>query len=497
MASCDPVENKIRLGRWVCALHISPGCPVSITTRATSDLSRTNVTVEGYLQPISADPANDALYQFTGPEDPRYLELLEAAKLMRRELTALVENQRKYPQPILFSIKADTFEGMVCYPVGVTMNVDSFSLHQESVSGKFLSNGLKFTLELERIGSESQVEFETRGVASLRNNWATGILAPTFRSGIWAPPAEADLTTDPNNDGFQRDADTCDGIKTMRVFREFVRTATLDPGRTEARRWSIDFEDLPEQMQWGAATIWHSGINVKAGDTGPQGTIAIGDWVPNFGPTIPEDSWELENGIIRLRQWTDGTYAGVQLSSFWQGAWGPWRPLWLFHEGASGRPLVAWKHLTIMQNDPDSCRLRLTGATALDHLVDRRITLDVLLRRGCRHIEFLAHYPGADTNGFQLAGGAVSQTVVDQVTVRSSGTIANWRFPVVTPQGLLSTGGQNWDLPIGRYRRNERSVRWSIGATPPGFTTGGLEGWNNLTDDYMSATTTHVKTIIR
>lgn len=494
----DAVANRIRLGRWICGLNVSPQCPTSISTSA--DETATMITVKGFLQPISADPAHGALYSFTGPDDPKYQELLDEAKWMRRELTALIEYQRRQRRPIVFWIEADTYERMMVFPRKIDIQVNRFQLH--TVGTKFESNGLEYTLQLERIGSESEIEFESRFLSSMRPTyWNLPFGGPIYpNSGaLWAPPAEADVTWIPGSNQFVRLADTCSGHKNMRIFRDLPRTATLPNGRQASRRWSIDFED-PGALQWGACTIWHSGVNTRPGENLQRGRIALGRWMPNPGPTMPMNSWEVENGLIRMRQWTETVSGvvrtGVQISSFWQGAWSDWRNVWLWEDSRS-RPVVAWKHMAILQNDEEQCRVRLVGATSLDYTVDRRVTCDIMLRRGWRHFEFVGHYPDATNNGFALSGAAVAQTPFSVVGVRSTGTIGGWRFPIITPNGLSGLGANDWDLANGYYRRDERSIPWAIGATPPGFSSSGNEGWEGIEAEYLGATTETVKTVRR
>ena len=488
---CDAEANRLIIGRWVCGKNWTVTCPDGLQHSANPD--DTTFSISGYMQPIRGDGSADAMYRYSGPDDPDYQTLLREAKRIRRELMALVEYQRDMRRPVLIWLESDEFERCMAVPKAVDITVDKFSLNNIGPDGTFLSNGIRYKLDFERIGGESEIEFESRIVASFRSNyWSLPFGGPSYQNGMWAPPVEADLTAYTNNAGFARSVALCDGsAKNVRVFREIPRTATLPMGRVDARRWKVDFESDPLALQKGASTIWVDGVNNVWDVSKPLGRVAIGRWVPDHGKVIPPDWWELENGIIRLRQWTDGVIAGFAIQSFYGGVWSPERTFYIFENGNS-TPIIVWKDLQILRNDEEDCAIRLVGSTTNDYMTDRRTVLDVSLRRGARHLEFVASFPDSSNNGFSLRGtpGASSQTVFSLVGVRSNNTIGGWRFPAFTPQSLT-----DWNLSTGVYSRNSNRIRFGIGATPPGFSSGGLEGWEGIEADYLAAVNETVHTV--
>ncbi len=489
--SCDAEANRLMIGRWVCGKNWTVTCPNGLQHSANPN--DTTISISGYIQPIRGDGAADGLYQYSGPSDSGYQALLKEAKRIRRELMSLVEYQRDMRRPVLIWLESDLFERCMAIPLAVDITVEKFALNNRGPDGAFLSNGIKYKIDFERVGGESEIEFESRIISSMRPTyWTFPIGAPSFRSGLWAPPAEADLTAYTNNAGFARGVALCDGSATnMRVFREIPQTASLPMGRVDARRWKVDFESDPLALQKGAVTIWTEGVNNVWDPTKPLGRVAVGRWVPDHGKVIPPDWWELENGIIRLRQWTDGVVAGFAIQSFYGGVWSPFRSFHLFENG-NGTPIIVWKDMQILRNDEEDCAIRFVGSTTNDYMTDRRTVLDISLRRGARHLEMVASYPDSSNNGFALRGiaGASNHTIFSQIGVRGNNPIGGWRFPVMTPQSLT-----DWDLNNGIYNRNTNRIRWAIGATPPGFTSGGIEGWENIEADYLAATNESVHTV--
>lgn len=480
-------DSRLRLGRWSCETVSSPQCPSRISVDASEQ--GTVLKVEGWVQPVGGKADNH--YPHGGPASLDYQALVLEAQRMEAELIAMVDYARQNPRPIVFWLAANPHGRAMVIPRAASVTVDRYQLHGPKANGEWFENGIKFSLQLQRLGAESEVEFETSANCGMREHYYTlPIGAPSFRSGLWAPPAGADLVDLPADAGFSRTVSTCGGTgtATQRCFRELVRTATLPSGRVESRRWAADWEQDPAILQQGACTVWYQGI-MGTGD------IALGRWVPDHGAVIPLDWWEMENGLIRIRPWQDtltGDGAvGFQIQGFWGGVWGPARTVRVFENG-NGNPIRVWKDLRILRNEEEQTVIRLVGAMTADHLTDRRVTVDIGLQRGHRHLEFVGHYPDGTNNGFALRGtaGITSQTLYSVLAVRNSSSAGSWYFATITPDGIT-----NWNLSTGVYSRGARRIRWGIGAVPPGFTAGGHEGWNNVERDYMSMVNTTVKAV--
>jgi hypothetical protein len=222
---------------------------------------------------------------------------------------------------------------------GFYVVTDSSADYTSTISAILTSD---WKINLNRLGSESEIDMESRLTGTVRLNDFSLI------GERWHAPA---------------------------IGHYSYYTGASIP--TPATRTSVD----------GALTVYRglaSGTSPRWGvppTSYPGGRVRVLDnAVERAGVDTPVSAgaWEINNALVRVRPLTSNGSLEV---AAWDGA--QWDTKnWNVTVAASGAPITAWSAATILRNDFEQCVLRLIAP-----LSPGRVTLDLTLRRGSRFVE--------------------------------------------------------------------------------------------------------------
>jgi hypothetical protein len=198
----------------------------------------------------------------------------------------------------------------------------------------------RWEAQLERIGSADDVEIESRVPLVARPDELPGTQTAVF----WhAPPVGVtSYLTGPTSPTSWVDRDTADGI--IRVWLGLP---------IDSPRWTV-----------------------RAGDYLAGSARIVLDSIRRAGTfTPPGEDWELSNGLVRVTPGASGRIA----VSCWDA--GEWRSANEWAISVGGTVVTTTPELTILRNDPEEARIRLTYPGT-----PGRLTVDLRLRRGARFV---------------------------------------------------------------------------------------------------------------
>lgn len=234
---------------------------------------------------------------------------------------------------------------------------------------------VRWRLELDRVGQDSEVEVESRLTGGNRTH------ASSATAELWHAPSIGHTTyyVGASTPGYV-DRVAADG--TVRVYRSI-------PAATHPR-WAVP-----------AASALTGAVTVTV-----DGTVLAGTTCRDTPA-----SWVLSNGILKVEPRTSaGT---LRVTSYLTSGWGTTK---VFDLKRGTTSLGAAQHVTILRNDPCECVIRLT----FDHAPGRTV-VDLTLARGARHVGIYAQQYAAPT-ALRVDDNAGGGTVTDQLT--ASGYIA-------------------------------------------------------------------------
>lgn len=264
--------------------------------------------------------------------------------------------------------------------------------------------GIRWRVDLERVGRASEVEFESRLIGGNRSHASSAVAELWHAPPILPTPADTSgYFTGSATPGYV-DRVSADG--TIRVYRGLP--ASVNP------RWSC----TPAEYLMGGSTIIVDGI-VRSGLTCAD-TPA---------------SWALSNGLVKVEPRTS---AGTLLvSSYLTSGWGTAK---VFDVKRGTTSLGAAQHVTILRNEPCEAVLRLTWGHS-----PGRTTVDLSLKRGARHVALHAQQYAAAA-ALRLDDNGVTSSVTNQLT--AAGYIATAaddgdgnRWILGTPKASAAAGG--------------------------------------------------------
>jgi hypothetical protein len=204
-----------------------------------------------------------------------------------------------------------------------------------------------WSMSLDRIGTERDVEFESRLSMIARTDDLPGAQVASF----WHAPA-------PSATGYYTGSTVPGGTVVRTTDEGDLKVYTGLPA-TVPPRWSAPVEDY----LIGSARVLLDGIR-RAGDRTPD-----------------HDSWEVSNGIIRVRPTATG---GIGVS-MWRGVTG-WSTEKVYTPTSNGTLLSSSPgtkpEFTILHNNPEEVRVRLT----YEMTTAGRFQVDLSLRRGARFV---------------------------------------------------------------------------------------------------------------
>lgn len=351
---------------------------------------------------------------------------------------AVISGQESHPPStvaVLAQLQDDipTLYGSMVIPVTWTNKADRNGYYTVTDMGAQLFNQpgqvitCDWNLTLSRIGSESEVDLESRLTgATARNNSfsATGErwhAPPIGHYGYWSGPSQPSTVTRTGSDG------------AMTVYR---RLATgINP-------------------RWGCPVT--SYLNGRARFIDNNSLERSGT---NF--SVPATGWTLHNALVRV---TPLTSNGVFQVSAWTG--GGWQTKsWDILSG--GVSLGTLNACTVLRNEPEIVVVRL-----LESLNPGRITVDLTLRRGSRFVEVYIQGEFSATLVIQCftaeagtAGtGYVSATANDaagnRYIVGSAKTFAN----LLTQGGISLASTTTLDAFIGVVAAGSGAVAGDVAA---------------------------------
>lgn len=276
---------------------------------------------------------------------------------------------------------------------GFYLVTDARSAFSDFANGIVVTSN--WSLRLSKIGASADVEFESRLTFIGRTDNLAGAQTPNF----WHAPAGA--------------------------ARDYYTGSTVPAGTVS--RISAD----------GALSVFSGVPAVPPRWTCPASGYLVGaarvllDGYPYVGVvTMPHTTWEVSNGLVRLTP----TETGVQVEA-WSGSPGGWRSASEWRFTVAGAQLTGTPEMTILQNDPEQVRLRLSYLGT-----PGRTTVDLTLRRGSRFVTGVIKRHSAATLGVQRSPSAVA---VDTPTggIRQTAVDADGNRFVVGSSKVLTASG--------------------------------------------------------
>lgn len=343
-----------------------------------------------FARPAVAEDGELVLQGFIKFADD-HSQACEIARMHRRDWFGYVDSQEVIP------VVSDDFPEVNGFYV-----LDDLDLPTD-VSSPFH----EVELELVRVGSYSDLRFESALIGTVKDNNFS--LVEADAEPMHAPPPHTGYdprhtTSVTRGVAYQDD---------LTVYRDIP--FSVDP------KWSA----RPEDWYTAAATI------SRRDPLWPQyGPIAAETLYGH--ETIVEDV-EIGNGIVRF--WMRGN--GAATVGFWDGT--AWRDksVIFVSEGVS---LTQIDHMTILRNSPERCTVRYYGTPASEQ---GRVGLDVTVRRGDLGIACLLHSDASGTLGV-FDGALTDMTVTDNRMVYTSADSNGHKLMFATMHTFSSTAADGF-----------------------------------------------------
>lgn len=277
-----------------------------------------------------------------------------------------------------------------------------------------------WTLDLTRLGSEAEVDLQSRLTGAVRQN-DFSLTGTKWHAPSIGHYAYFTGTTIPSN----HNRVTEDG--TIRVY-------TVVPNNTSPR-WGC----APENYLVGASRLTSTAF------------VSTENVVEGINREIPVTGWTLSNGLINVTPHASAGRLTIGLYSS-----GAYKTIdWDVQVGGSN--LLAWQTLSILRNDPEQMVIRLTAQRSAS--AGGRDTLDLTLRRGAQFVEGYLQTSSSATLGIaaanastsaSAANGSVSATATDANGIRRTcGSARSWTTTNTTNCGLSKNSVTALDFWIG------------------------------------------------
>ena len=288
------------------------------------------------------------------------------------------------------------------------------------------NNLFPFTLNAERIGNETSVEFQSLLTSILVSN-DHGITSG--EETFWHAGAQNEKAyTDAGNVTAHQRA-TKDG--TIDVF--------LDVGTTNDPRWSVD----PTDFYGGSAYVLTNSFT----RAGLDGTNTLTDW--RIGNGLVEVFADANDGVLNTRVWDPS------------GAWAT--PLGFQIKFATTTAIPAWDYLTIVRNSPEVCTLLVVRDANESPPTDSTHNLHITVRRGSPFVYCYFTWTGSATTW------AVDREAVDAATA-------------ITPTGATQA------MALEDAANDGDGNRWILGSsktTTKDTVNGGIDFASTQTFDFL------------
>lgn len=309
---------------------------------------------------------------------------LTKAEVRARHLNVL--GLRDTTVPVVFDDKsvADGF-----YRV-TDVKSDLFSF----ASGSVLT--ASWSLSLERLGGERDVEFESRVPTIARSTELVG-QTPSFWHA--PPPDTLDYYTGSTVPSATVTRESAEG--NVIVYRGIP--AGVSP------RWTCpaaDYVDASPRVSFDG--IRHVGTDTPA--------LAV---------------WQVDNGIVRILGGADATFSVA--------AWDPeadgWASVKSYVPTVAGVALTGWPELTVLRNDPEEVTVRLSYS-----VLPGRATVDLGLRRGSRFVTGVIKRHSSATLGVARTAAEAASVVTGGLRATSADADGN-RFAMGSSKTLTTATG--------------------------------------------------------
>lgn len=319
------------------------------------------------------------------------------------DLQGLVQAQSVIP--VTFTDKSDRNAFYVVYSASNAL--------QNWSGNELIKDG--WVIDLQRVGTDHEVDFESRLTGPNTVNTTTGLTGTQWNS----PPA-----------GHY-------AFSGWGAYSVFTRACADGPAQT---LYTDSFANPPTTARWGCSLSNYPNGRARFLDQNGLERSGI-----QFGPSLT--SWTLSNGLVQVQPGSGGNTIDV---ACWSGsAWHnkQWDLTY------SGTNLSGWSSANLLRNDYEQVTLRLVRD------LSERILIDLTLRRGSRFLEVyiqqdlatgtfkvVRHTAEAGTSGTGTLTASVNDTNGDQYTIGSAHTVT----ADTTNGGLSSAAGvTSFDCYIG------------------------------------------------
>jgi ABC-type transporter Mla subunit MlaD len=277
---------------------------------------------------------------------------------------------------------------------GFYLVVDASSDHEDRQQAAYLT--ANWTMTLQRVGRERDVEFESRVPTIARSTELVG-QTPSF----WhAPPPDTwDYYT----------GSTVPSASVVRESAEGLVTVYRGIPANVAPRWTCRAAGYMD----ASPRILFDGIRLAGTET----------------PAL--SVWQVDNGLVRVLGGGDATFSVA--------AWDPdvddWTSVKSYVPTVGGAALTGTPELTILRNDPEEAAVRLSYPGA-----PGRATVDLGLRRGSRFVTGVFKRHAAATLGVARTAAEAATVVTGGLRATSADADGN-RFLMGSSRTLTTTTG--------------------------------------------------------
>ncbi len=337
-------------------------------------IGRLSFTSPGSLQ-LQASPGGKSFSitgRFGGVENE-----LEHIKYLRDELTSLAYCDEIMP------FKYDGDSSMNGY-----VKVRSASVS----TSKYLLSGFSYSVDMDYLGREGDVMFESRLTGSLlENNHNISSTTEQFH----VPPGDHYAFINPSvstsNLRKAGNLETDDANDTVNLYLK--QGGNL---RNNNSQYTVDIDDY---YKGACRIIW--GTHAEKTNTGVSSTVDSVRHGKYAGEWSVGEKLIIENGLIKLQLGTSSTQAKFN-TYIWDETSYATEQEWAFSHGDPdtgnhlGDDFAGWRRVQILTNKPELVVVRCTSYKATDK--SGRLVVDFALRRGAHHVSIIANQYTAGTD---------------------------------------------------------------------------------------------------
>lgn len=259
---------------------------------------------------------------------------------------------------------------------------------------KYLLGSIKYSIDMEYVGKEGDVMFESRLTgALLENNFVTSATTEQFHAAPGNNFAYLHSSLPSRNARTASDLTTDSATDTTTLY--INQSQTL---RDNNAIYNLDVEDYYK----GACEIRMGShlerVNINSSDVVTKSIKCgkyAGDWTVG-------DTLEIDNGLVKMVLGTSTSSAKFS-TYIWDVNQYATQVEWTLSEGAPasgsqhGNLFLGWHRVQILVNRPELVVVRCTTYKDSTHK-GKRLVVDFSLRRGAHHVGVITNYYTAGTN---------------------------------------------------------------------------------------------------